>query len=159
MKIEFPFLKSKHRGLSSKTIALLAKKGDDVNDVATQHKVEAKTLKEKKDEFLSSVSFLGTNLSVSIMAIAYILFVEGCIFINGYIHNYLYIVKTTAGINVFLSGAVLFAMLPMVIEGRKFKLKDSSLSFIVTIAGLGLVFLLSLLSLLGMFDGGSAPTP
>ncbi len=155
MKIEIPFLKSKHRGLSSKTIALLAKKGDDVSGITTQHKVEAKTLKEKKDEFLSSMSFLGTNLSLSVMVAAYLLFVEGCIFINGYIHNYLYIVKTTAGVNVLLSGIVLFFMLPSLVEGRKFKLKDNSLQFILTISGLSLVFLFSLLSLLGFFDSSS----
>ncbi len=158
MKIEIPFLKSKQRALSSKTIALITKKGDGESNVIPLPKAEAKTLKEKMDDFLSAVSFLGSKAFISIFTVVYILFVEGCIFINGYKHGFMVMVKTTAGVNVVLSGIVLFAMLPSIIDGKKLSIKDKSLEFLVTVSGLSLVFLFSLLSLLGMFDGGgSAP--
>lgn len=167
MKIELPFTK-KTVDLSPKAIKAFAGglkgKGKPSADGGTLIKNNAPIIKEtpaekrerlqdKKDKLLETIDSIFTNPVIYILAMLYIIFVEGCIFSNGIDHNFFWIVKITAGINVVLSGIVLIPMFLSLIKDKKISIEGTTWQFKVVGINLLLILIPSALILLGMFGG------
>lgn len=161
MKIQLPFLKkSNDKNLLPKTRDILARLKK--NEKETEVKKDDDLIPEKGVSFFEKMKRSNSNdnksnkdLVIFILSFLYIFIVEGFIFGNGISSNYSLMVNITAIVNIICTLPIICLMIPNFFEGRKFKIKDPSVQFMTVFGVFCLIFVVSILILLGVFT----PTP